>query len=170
MKALSTLGLAVLLGMASLAYADKPDAWVHTKAKIALLTTDGAGRTAVEVDTDNGKVTLRGKVETQAEKEKAEAVVRGIEGVKEVRNLIVVVPESQKKAVKATDEVIKDKIEAALKTNKALEDVKVKSVDKGVVLLGGETESLADKLIAIELAYKQAGVNRVASDIETGDK
>jgi hyperosmotically inducible periplasmic protein len=169
MKAFSALALAVLFGTTTAAFAEKPDAWVHTKAKIALLTTDGTGRTAVEVDTDKGKVTLRGKVETQAEKAKAESVVRGIEGVKEVRNLIVVVPESQKKAVKATDAEIKDKIEASLKANDELDDVKVTSVDKGVVLLGGETKTLSQKLAAIEVAYKHDGVTRVASDIKTGE-
>src|SRR4029453_8612059 len=54
--------------------ADSKDAWLTTKAKIALLTTEGVKVTSVNVDTVDGTVTLHGKVRTGAEKEKAVAV------------------------------------------------------------------------------------------------
>jgi osmotically-inducible protein OsmY len=46
----------------------------------------------------------------------------------------------------------------------------VESVDNGVVLLGGSTQAVAQKLRAIESAYDCAGVRHVASKIETSDK
>src|SRR5512143_1154873 len=70
----------------------RSDAWITTKTKMALLTTEGVSSTAVNVDTVDGRVTLHGKVETAAEKEKAEAEAKKIEGVTEVRNLLQVVP------------------------------------------------------------------------------
>ena len=56
------------------AHAGAPtDAWITTKAKLALLTTEGVSVTDVNVDTVQGQVTLHGKVTTQAEKDKAAA-------------------------------------------------------------------------------------------------
>ncbi len=83
------------------------------KVKIALLTTDGAGRTAVKADTESGKVTLHGKVESQAVKEKAESTARGVEGVTSVNNLIQVVPEARERVTKAMDKDVKETVHRA---------------------------------------------------------
>jgi hyperosmotically inducible periplasmic protein len=152
------------------ALADVNDVWLTTKAKIALLTTDGVSVTGVNVDTVDGAVTLHGKVKTDAEKEKATLAVRSVDGVKSVRNLLQVVPDAFKSAVKASDEAIKDGVETALKSDKRVEGVKVASVNNGVVLLSGKASTLAEKLRAIELAWNMGGVSRVASEIETRDK
>ena len=48
-----------------------------------------------------------------------------------------------------------------------MKDVNVASVNKGVVLLSGKTDSLTEKLRAIENAYSVKGVHRVASEIQT---
>jgi osmotically-inducible protein OsmY len=165
------LGLAVagVLSMWSLAAqsvsAASPDAWITTKARIALLTTDGAGRTAVKVDTERGRVTLHGKVHSEAVKDKAEATVRGVEGVTGVRNLLEVVPAEREDAVKASDHEVKEAVESALKLDKTLEGIGVASVDNGSVLLDGRTKTLDHKLLAIETAYGCNGVRHVASQI-----
>jgi hyperosmotically inducible periplasmic protein len=170
-----TLGLtlvsALLMGMlaARSAQAARPDAWVTAQVRVAILTTDGAGRTAVKVDTEHGLVTLHGSVRSQAEKDKAEAAARGVEGVTSVHNLVQLVPEAYKEAVKASDKDVKDAVEAALKTHKGLAGVHVESVDNGLVLLDGSTKNLPDKLVAIEAAYNCVGVRQVASKIETGE-
>jgi len=169
-KNLKWLGFVLAVLAAGTAWAGAPDSWITTKAKIALLTADGVSVTAVNVDTVNGNVTLHGKVKSAGEKERAEAAVRGIDGVKSVKNLLQVVPDAFKESVKANDEVIKEKVEASLKGDKSLEDVKVASVNKGVVLLSGKTTTLGQKLQAIETAWKVPGVQRVASEIETGEK
>jgi hyperosmotically inducible protein len=152
------------------ASAGPDDTWITTKARIALLTTDGAGRTDVKVDTDHGKVTLHGKVDSQAVKEKAEAAVRNIDGVTSVHNLVEVVPEAHHDAVKASDKEIKEAVESALKHEPSFEGIKVESVDNGVVVLDGHTRTLDHKLQAIEAAYGCAGVRHVAARIETNDK
>ena len=85
---------------------EKPDAWLTTKAKIALLTTKDVSSNAINVDTMDGRVTLQGKVASAGEKAKAESTVREISGVKEVHNLLQVVPERQQKAVKASDDLM----------------------------------------------------------------
>jgi hyperosmotically inducible protein len=159
------LGLA-LVATAGWVSADSPDTWITTKAKIALLTADDVSVTDVNVDTADGNVTLHGKVQSEGEKERAAAAVRKVDGVKKVENLLQVVPDAFKDATDDTDAAIKDKVEASLKGD-SFKDVKVASVNKGVVLLSGKTDTLGHKLEAIEAAHKVKGVKRVASKIET---
>ena len=169
------MALAVVMGLAAWGIGVGPaqaadDTWISTKCRIALMTTDGAGRDAVNVNTDHGKVTIHGVVDSQAVKDKAEATVRDVGGVTEVRNLLQVVNESRRHSVKAADKDVKEAVEKALEADKNLDDVNVKSVDNGLVFLDGHTSSLALKLRAIEAAYEVAGVSQVASEIDTKEK
>ena len=169
MRRTAILGLAVAAALAIAAPAARPDtgdAWLTTKVKIALLTAHDVSASAVNVDSDKGLVTIHGKVKTAEEKTKAEQVARGVDGVKEVKNLLQVVPESEKKVVAASDDKIKDGVQAALKSDKELDSVKVDAVDNGVVLLKGKTPDLGAKLKAIELTLATPGVKRVSSEIE----
>jgi hyperosmotically inducible protein len=149
-----------------------PDAWITTKAKMAIITDQGPSGVGINVDTINGHVTLHGKVATAAEKSEAEAAVKKIDGVKGVRNLVQVVPDPQHKATEAKDEDIKANVEKALKDETALSDssIQVQSVNKGVVLLAGKAETLSDHLAAVEIAAGVAGVRDVASEIESPEK
>jgi osmotically-inducible protein OsmY len=144
--------------------AESPDARVATLAKIALLTTDAVSVTAVRVDSVDGKVTLRGKVGSEGEKERAAAAVIRIDGVKSVQNLLQVVPDLRP-TLKVTDDAIKHNLEDAFKADPALSGVKVASVHDGVALLRGRTRTLPDKLRAIEVAWAVQGIQRVASEI-----
>jgi hyperosmotically inducible periplasmic protein len=164
------LSAALAFGAAATARPDTPDAWLTTKAKIALLTADGVSASAVNVDTVDGKVTIHGKVRTAQEKAKAETVVRKVDGVSEVKNLLQVVPASEKDVVNATDDSIEDSVEAVLDADRSVKGVKVASVNKGVVLLSGTTPDLETKLKAIELALACPGVRRVSEEIKTEEK
>jgi osmotically-inducible protein OsmY len=165
-----SLGLGLALLAASAAWAGTHDTWITTKAKLALLTTDGVSVTAVNVDTVDGNVTLHGKVKTEAEKQKAEAAIKGIDGVKGVKNLLQVVPDAFKEQTEVADDAIKGKVQTSLKADASFEDVKVASVNHGVVLLSGKTKTLDQKLRAVEAAWAVSGVKRVATEIETGEK
>jgi hyperosmotically inducible periplasmic protein len=162
------IGLAIALVVAASAVAagaDSKDAWLTTKAKIALLTTEGVSVTAVNVDTVNGKITMHGKVGTAAEKTKAGETIQALDGVKSVNNLLQVVPQDQKKMVDLKDSVVKDRVEASLKAAKTMDGIQVASVNKGVVLLSGKSPSLDQKLLVIERVYTVDGVQRVATEI-----
>jgi osmotically-inducible protein OsmY len=158
---------AMVVVSAVAARADIKDAWITTKAKIALLTTDGFSVNGANVDTLRGHVTIHGKVGTTADRTKAEETVHKVDGVKSVKNLLQVVPVSMKEIVAANDSDVKDRVEASLKTDAKMEDVKVASVNNGVVLLSGKAANLTQKLRAIENAYSVNGVHRVASEIQT---
>ena len=170
MRRFGIIGLALAAALVLAVPAARPDtgdAWLTTKVKIALLTADGVSASAVNVDSQEGNVTIHGKVKTADEKAKAEAVARQVDGVEAVKNLLQVVPEAEKDVVKATDESISNGVEAALQADRALDSVKVASVNKGVVLLKGKAPDLNAKLKAIELTLATPGVKRVASEIET---
>jgi hyperosmotically inducible protein len=160
------VGTLVVAGAVA-ARADVNDSWITTKATIALLTSDGFSVSGVNVDTIHGNVTMHGKVETVADRTRAEQTVREVKGVKTVNDLLQVVPSSEKKLVAANDSEIKDRVEASLKADIKMKDVKVASVNSGVVLLSGKSDSPAETLRAIKNAYSVNGVRRVASEIQT---
>jgi hyperosmotically inducible protein len=84
--------------LASTASAGPSDAWITTKAKAALLATKGVSVTSIDVDTKQGLVTLTGKVPTENAREKAEAVVKDLNGVKSVDNRLIIEPEGAPRA------------------------------------------------------------------------
>ena len=152
---------------AGAAIADVNDSWITTKAKITLLTMDGFSVNGANVDTNNGNVTIHGKVANTADRTRAEQTVRKVSGVKTVNNLLQVVPSNVKDVVGASDSDVKARVEASLKTDGTIKDVNVASVNKGLVLLTGKTETFTAELRAIENAYSVNGVRRVSSDIKT---
>lgn len=163
---------AVLSGaLAAPALAGQPDAWITTKSKLALLTTEGVSATAVSVDTVNQQVTLHGKVRSAEEKAKAETVVKAIDGVKGVRNLLEVVAPRHEKAVQRSDDEIKKQVNTALQARPSLKDsaITVQSVNNGVVLLTGTAKTLTDHLSAVEVASGVPGVRHVSSQIQSPD-
>jgi hypothetical protein len=53
--ALTLVALLVIWGVGVAPAQASDDTWITTKIRIALMTTDGAGRNAVKVDTEHGK-------------------------------------------------------------------------------------------------------------------
>jgi hyperosmotically inducible periplasmic protein len=148
--------------------ADAPDAWLTMKTKISLMTAEGLSASDLNVDTVMGVVTLHGKVPTESEKAKAEMTARGVDGVKDVKNLLQVVPDTAKKAVERSDAQIQESVAAAFKANKRVNasGIKLQSVNKGVVLLAGKTDSLEAHLEAVQVARAVPGVKRVATEVQ----
>jgi hyperosmotically inducible protein len=166
--------LAVVLGAALAApveAAATPDAWITTKIKLALLTTEGVSGTAIKVDTVAGRVTLYGKVHSAEEQAKAETIAGKVDGVRGVRNLLQVVAPEHEKAVQVSDDDLKQRIEQALQADPSLKasNITVQSVNQGVVLLGGTAKTLSAHLRAVEVAADVPGVRRVASEIQSPD-
>ena len=69
------------------------DSWLWFKTRTALLTTSDLRESTINVDVVNDVVTLKGTVETAAQKTKAEQVAKDIDGVKSVKNELKVAPE-----------------------------------------------------------------------------
>lgn len=148
------------------------DAWVSTKVKMQLLNSPAVSGGAVHVDTDEGRVTLHGKVQSRAEKTEAERIARAGTGVVSVRNLLQVVPAGSRDRVELADDLVRTGVDEALKAEPSLtaSTIGVKSVNKGVVLLSGKAVTLSDHLLALEVASGVAGVRHVASEVESPDE
>jgi hyperosmotically inducible protein len=70
---------------------DAKDSWLTTKVKSALAADVGLKTlTGINVDTTGSVVTLKGSVDTAANKSRAEQVARGVEGVSSVKNELTV--------------------------------------------------------------------------------
>jgi hyperosmotically inducible protein len=166
------LSAAFVLTLAGAANAAQPpDAWVTTKVKMSLLTTEGVSATKINVDTVDGRVTLHGSVPTEAEKALAGKVASKVDGAAKVRNLLQVVASKNIATTSATDAELDASVKARLKADRALADssIAVQSVNKGVVLLSGKAETLSDAYRAVDVAARTPGVRRVASEIESPD-
>lgn len=66
------------------------DAWIHTKIVAKLLTNSNTPESKINVDVVNNVVTLRGTVDTAAQKTEAETVAKNTDGVKSVSNQLKV--------------------------------------------------------------------------------
>lgn len=158
--------------MAMPAPAGTPDGLLTSKTKLSLWTTAGVRSASVHVDSDDGIVTLYGKVPTAEQKAIAEKTAREISGVREVKSLLQVVPEAEEKRVDRSDKDTLAHAEKVLKADASLKDSKisVKSVDKGVVLLAGDAHTFSDHLRAVVLVDRLPGVRRVASEVKGPDE
>ncbi len=148
-----------------------PDGLITSKAKLALWTTAGVRSTSVHVDSNDGVVTLYGKVPTADQRAVAEKTASEIVGVRSVKNLLQVVPVGREKKVERTDKDTLERASKALKADAALKDssITIKSVDKGVVLLTGDARTLSDHLRAVAIVDRLAGVRGVASEVKGPD-
>ncbi|HYN26602.1 MAG TPA: BON domain-containing protein [Pyrinomonadaceae bacterium] len=66
------------------------DGWLWAKTKFDLAAADDLRDSTINVDVDNDVVTLSGTVANAAQKARAEAVAKSVEGVKSVKNMLKV--------------------------------------------------------------------------------
>jgi hyperosmotically inducible periplasmic protein len=146
------------------AKAGMSDSWITSKTKIALFADDRVKGRQVHIETTDGIVMLRGKVDSADAKSAAAEVAKGIDCVKNVKNELQVVAPSQRSEVTATDDVIAKNVQNKLKANPQLKNAKVE-VNKGVVSLTGEVKSIDASAKASEVARSVAGVRSVKNDL-----
>jgi osmotically-inducible protein OsmY len=64
------------------------DGWLWTKTRFDLAAADDLKDSTINVDVENGVVTLSGSVDNPQQKAKAEAIAKAVSGVKSVKNLL----------------------------------------------------------------------------------
>lgn len=140
------------------------DSWITGKTKMALYADERVSGTQVNVDTKNGMVTLRGKVDSAEAKSAAESVAKSIDGVTSVKNELQVVAPAERKAVDTNDKDMHKAVSDQLSRDPQLKKIDVR-VDKGVVTLTGEAPSVTASAKASELARQVPGVRSVRNDV-----
>src|SRR6187551_3696741 len=80
------------------------DSWITAKTKIALFADSRVKGSDISVATTDGKVIIRGKVDSDGAKQAAEGVAKGIDGAKTVKNDLQVVAPSKREATDDKDD------------------------------------------------------------------
>lgn len=142
------------------------DSWVTAKAKIALFADERVKGHQVGVETADGTVWLRGKVESEEAKTAATDILKNVGRVKSVRNELQVVPPADRPRVDADDKAITRMVEQRLKEDPQLKAAKINArVDAGIVTLTGEVKNLMVSSRASEILSDVPGVRAVRDDL-----
>jgi osmotically-inducible protein OsmY len=148
---------------------ERSDGWIDFKIKTVLLTRAHVSVTGTNVTVKDGVVTLRGTVDSQAQKELTEAYVKDIAGVKSVKDrLKVVLPAGDAPAMTSTmdDASITAEVKYALLTHRATSAVATKvATSNGVVLVSGEAGSDTERDLVTKLASDVRGVKSVTNEM-----
>jgi hyperosmotically inducible periplasmic protein len=140
------------------------DSWLTAKTKMALYADEWVAGRQVSVETVNGTVTLRGKVDSSGAKVAAAFIAQGVDGVKSVRNDLQVVPPGDRKAIDTSDKDITRQVEGRLAKDAQLKKVEVRT-DRGAVILTGAVPSIGAGARASELAGGVPGVRSVKNEL-----
>ncbi|MGK0189798.1 MAG: osmotically-inducible protein OsmY [Verrucomicrobiales bacterium] len=112
--------------------------------------------TGLDIEVANGKAILKGALDSAAEKKLALLVARSVAGVREIKDLVVVMPRRER-----IDEEVKAEIERLLDFSAALDDVEVKvAVKEGAVSITGSVGTDFQRSKLEEIAAVD-GVNSV---------
>lgn len=113
----------------------------------------------IDVTVDNGVATLKGTVDTQEERSKAESLAR-VDGVVRVDDQLDVGSKSVKAAV--TDTTITTRLKSDIMTDETLRHGQISvTTNNGVVVLSGTVPTEAARQKAVEMTRTQDGVMRV---------
>jgi hyperosmotically inducible protein len=147
------------------------DSWLTAKTKIALAADGRVKGRQINVETQNGRVMLRGKVDSDAAKHAAEDIAKGLDGVKSVKNELQVVAPSKREAVEYKDEAITARVKKKIAKDSALKkaDIAVQT-NAGVVSLTGEVPDIMTSANASWTAWFVPGVKSVKNDLTVKEK
>ena len=153
------------------------DSWLTAKTKIALAADSRVKGRQIEVETTEGRVMLRGKVDSDAAKRAAEGTTAGLDGVKTVKNDLEVVPPSAREAEEEKDEAITARVkEHIAKDATLMKDSRLKDADinvhtnAGVVSLTGEVPDISTSAQASWTTRQVPGVKSVKNDLTVKEK
>lgn len=153
------------------------DAETTARIQMRLLWNDTTGGLSIDVDTQNGVVTLTGPVRTDEERQMAERLARRTEGVREVKNALRVAPEetltrearevAEEAAKTISDAWITARVAASLRFDSTINHGQIDvSTEDGVVTLAGKVPYLFQKKGAAETAREISGVKSVDNRLE----
>ena len=147
------------------------DTWLTSKTKIALFADARVKGSEISVETSQGSVMIRGKVDSDEAKQAAEGIAKGIDGVKSVKNELQVVAPAKREAIDDKDASITTRVNAQIAKDSSLKDAGIHAqTSAGVVSLSGEVSSLMTSAQASWTAWQGPGVKSVKNDLTVKEK
>jgi hyperosmotically inducible protein len=147
------------------------DAWLTAKTKIALAADGRVKGRQIDVTTTKNVVMLRGKVDSDAAKQAAEDITKMLDGVKSVKNDLVVVAPSKQEAVEEKDEAITTRVQKKLAKDSHLKNADIDvQTNAGIVSLTGEVKDIMTSANASWAAWFVPGVKSVKNDLTVKEK
>lgn len=153
------------------------NAVLHSKVRVALLDALGTDALRMEIDVNDGTVSLAGEVRDAASRDRAPEVVREVTGVKDVKTDLKILAKGSDD-VAPEDQLAREladrKIEAKVRLQ-ILEEIGAAALKltvearDGVVTLSGDLDDRDLRDRAEKVAEGVDGVSRVVNDIRTGD-
>jgi osmotically-inducible protein OsmY len=141
------------------------DAWIDGKAEATLMFNGNLDSFDINTDVIDGKVTLTGKVDNEINRELAEELILGIDGVRGVDNMLTVVrddDESESDMTAFTDTKISTVIKSRLLFDSEVSGTSINvDVENRVVTLTGDVKSDAEKQLALTIAKNADDVKSV---------
>jgi len=114
---------------------------------------------------------LRGKVDSDAAKQAAEGIAKGIDGVKSVKNELQVVAPSKREAIDDKDDAITARVNAKIAQDSNLNKAGIRvQTNAGVVSLSGEVPDIMTSANASWTAFFVPGVKSVKNDLTVKEK
>lgn len=154
------------------------DAWLDGKIETSYTLNRYLNPFSIDTEVKNGVVTLSGEVESEIDKELAEEIARGTDGVTEVNNELQVVAGSRETHEQASgkdrdfgdfvdDATITARVKYALISNGSTEglSIDVDTMNREVTLTG-EVDSAQQKQLAERIAGNVDGVDGVKSELK----
>ncbi|HEX2860572.1 MAG TPA: BON domain-containing protein, partial [Lacunisphaera sp.] len=143
----------------------KSDGWIAVKIRSRLLTRGNVSATATKVEVKDGHALLTGTADNAAQKELTGIYAQEIEGVKTVKNDLVIT-DKVTLAEKIDDASITSQVKYALLSHKATSAIKTKvTTNEGVIVITGEAANDAEKALVTKLAKDVRGVNSVSNNM-----
>ena len=150
--------------------AENSDAWLMMKVKTTLLFHPSVSASTTKIDVKDGIVTLRGDAVSQAQKELTTQYAKDVDGVKDVKNEMVVVSKPSKKTPTVGDKIDDASITGLAKmtllyhrsTSALNTSVTTKN---GVVTLTGKAKNAAEKDLATKYVNDVNGVKSVKNQM-----
>ena len=170
------IGGALITGLANaLDKADEKmpinDAYLTAKTKIVLFADSRVKGSEINVETTQGAVMIRGKVDSDAAKQAAEDITKGLDGVKTVKNELQVVAPSKREAIDDKDDAITARVNEQIAKDSQLKKAGIRAqTNAGVVSLSGEVPDLMTSAQASWSAWQVPGVKSVKNDLTVKEK
>jgi hyperosmotically inducible protein len=149
-------------------FPEHSDNWMAMKIRSRLLVKANVSAASTKVAVNGGNVTLNGTAKNAAQKELTAAYAQDIDGVRSVKNDIVVrdEPTSETMGDKMDDASITSQVKFALLSHTSTSALKTKVVTTdGVVRVTGDAKSQAEKSLVTKLAQDVRGTKSVTNDM-----